>query len=252
MKMIQYHRLSAFVLIGLLSLASGVTAHAVIVSSLVSKDLPQDSVNIVSSLSGAAISDGTTARYQSESSQRSITQTFVWNSDDGMTGLGLLISANQNSVSGQNFTTTQSFALDIQELDDASYPRKVKSGGTITAVTFNLTVSLVQAGQFLYIQFDTPLALENGKSYGFNFRPTEMVAANAVAIERASVAYTGGVCNQTVSVSTIADGAAYGNNSNLSYAFFTTAAIPEPASVVAFCGIAAMLAGVVIRLRRNS
>ncbi|MDR1279405.1 MAG: PEP-CTERM sorting domain-containing protein [Opitutaceae bacterium] len=227
-------------------------ARAVVLSSLASTALPPEDVrNLGSSLVGVSPSDGTTARYIAADNQRSITQTFVWNSDLAMAGLGLLVSGNQNTVSGQMFTASQEFALDIQEIDNATYPRKVVTGGTIT-VSFTLTTALVNAGQFLYIRFDTPLALEKNKSYGFNLRPTGLVPSNALAIEKSMAAYADGVSSQSSSVSIIATDAAYGNNTNLAYAFFTTTApapVPEPATTAALFGGLTILACCIFRRR---
>lgn len=235
-------RASLSLVLGLLW--SGAVAHAVVVSSLVST--PTDNVNIDHS---GGTNNTITARYLSASNQRSVTQTFTWNSDSDMAGLGMLISSLQNTASGLYFTQSQSYFLDVQQLTSATGVRTVES--TITTVPFTLTTSMVVAGQYLYFQFDTPLDLVNGAAYGYNFRAAEINAGNAVAFDTASVAYTGGVANQTASVAQIANGVAYGN-AGFDYAFFTVTAtnVPEPSTAAVLFGALAMGSALAVRRRK--
>ncbi|RRJ94885.1 PEP-CTERM sorting domain-containing protein [Opitutaceae bacterium TAV4] len=227
------------------------TARALTVSSIAL--LPTSGVNIDHSTGvsdGVTTSNGITARYFAADNQRSLDQTFIWNSDLNMSGLGLLVAADQNTVSGKRFTTSQSYYLDIQRLDDSNSSRKVEE--TIITVQFTLTTDLVRAGHYLYIAFTTPLSLTNGTAYGFNLRPGEIVNANAVSIDLTAVPYADGAGGQGGTVSILANGTAYTKSgSNYDFAFFTTtAAVPEPATTVASLGTAAISLGILLRRRR--
>ncbi|MDR1280504.1 MAG: hypothetical protein LBK99_06745 [Opitutaceae bacterium] len=221
-----------------------VTARALTVSSIAL--LPASGVNINYS---TGVSQGVTARYFASNNQRSLDQTFVWNSDLNMSGLGLLVATDQNAASGKNFTKSQSYYLDIQNLDNTNDSRTVQ--GTVITVQFTLTTDLVRAGHYLYIAFTTPLSLTNGAAYGFNFRAAEEVNNNAVSIDQSAVAYADGAGGQGGTVSIIANGGVYTRSgSNYDLAFFTTtAAVPEPATTVASLGAAAIFLGILLRRR---
>lgn len=227
-------------LLSLTTLLFGMSANAVELSTLTS--IPTDgSVNIDIA---TGLNDGITARYYSAGNQRSLTQTFIWNSSEGMTGLGLLIASTQNTIGGQFFLQDQGYSLDIQQLQSATGDRSVD--GTITTASFTITTSVVVASQYLYIEFDNALSLEDGTAYGFNLRPVEEVNNNAIAVDKSSIAYASGVGNQTGTVAIIPNGQAYGN-ANLDYAFYTTTVIPESSSSGLILGIAILSSVLVFR-----
>lgn len=217
------------------------TARALTVSSTAL--LPTSGVNINNS-DGRSV--GLQARYTKADDQRSLGQTFIWNSDLTMSGLGLLIAADQGS-DGKKFTTAQSYYLDIQKLDNSYSSRTVQE--TITTVQFTLTTDLVNPGKFLYVTFTTPLSLTNGTAYGFNLRPGEMISNNVLAIDQSAVDYLNGVAGANTT-SIIPNGTAYAKSgSGYDLTFFTTtaAAVPEPATTVVSLGAAAILLGIILR-----
>ena len=226
-------------------LCSSVT-HAVDLSSLTT--IPTDgSVNINIASTGVGL--GITARYFAEDNQRSVAQTFTWNSNGDMSGLGLLIAPDQNSGGGKFFTQDQDYFLDIQQLQSATDNRSVQD--TLTTASFTLTTSVIVAGQYLYIEFDTPLDLENGSSYGFNLRPGELIAGNAISVDQSAIAYANGVGQQRGTVAIIPDGSAYGN-AGLDFAFYTTSTVPESSSSALWLGIMAGIGVFFVSRRRHN
>lgn len=184
------------------------------------------SVAAGANINQSSVTANVTARYQSAGNFRDLTQTFIWNSDGAITGIGLLIDAGSGG-SGTTFTSTsQTFALDLQQLTSATV-RTVTS--TLTTLNFTLTSSLVTANDYLYISFDTPVALTNGGAYAFNLRPTSIVASNALDISDSTTANTTlyGVGAQGSTAGLVST---YGNG-NIDLTYFTTAtAVPEPPS----------------------
>lgn len=173
-----------------------------------------------------------TSRYLSAGNQRSLIQTYVWNTDSDMSGLALRVAQTQNGTSGQYFTNgSQNYALDIQLLVSATGDRTVQN--TLMTYFFTIKKSMIKADNFLYIEFDTPLELVSGAAYGFNFRPMEENIVNAIAIAQSFSDYANGVANQSASASIFSTGSPYGN-AGFDLAFYTTAS-PVPSNIAGTC-----------------
>jgi len=98
-------------------------------------------------------------RASNSSDWRAITQTFTWNSEKDIAGLGLYMHSSQTAWSAD-----QNYVLVIQALNGNSPTLDVAE------IEFSLTSSYVGPSQWLYIDFDD-IELQNGATYGFSFCP---------------------------------------------------------------------------------
>jgi len=158
-------------------------------------------------------------RYQSSSNIRAASQSFTWNSTEGLSGVGL------NLYSNQAVTTAQTYQLVILQTDGQAANSNVT--GTVQTYQFTLDSSSVVANDYLYLSLPSALALTNGGTYEFFLAPVASNASNILYLERsvASSAYPGGVAAQ-LSSNTVPTKV---SSSGWDYGFFlTAAAVPEP------------------------
>ena len=137
-------------------------------------EIPKTGVNIVQELSEETKSNVKTgsARFVTPTEHRGISQTFIWNVESPLEGIGIKIASDEK----HRFSSPQNYEVDVQELTDTYSGRSVKA--TIASVPFFLTPDAVVNDAYLYLRFLKPLSLEKGKAYGFHLRPTEVNPGN--------------------------------------------------------------------------
>ncbi|MDR0901219.1 MAG: hypothetical protein LBM92_00420 [Opitutaceae bacterium] len=145
---------------------------------------------------GAGGDNGVQARYRTGAAfpggadYRGLLQSFTWNSDGRLAGVGYLLSDDQNKTEAYSLDVRQDFVLDVQQLA-ASGPPVVET--TVAAVKLTLEPKIIKAGRYIYIKFDQPLELARGKTYGLNLRPVDgRTPANRLILAFSGFAKTGG------------------------------------------------------------
>lgn len=160
-------RSGRFLLLGIASLIIQVVPSlAQEVSSLPA--IPESGINIRID-SENRIESEVSSRFTNDSDLRGLAQTFVWNSQSALTGIGIKVGSG---IDWKRFSSPQPYALDIQELDGSLAGRRVQQ--TLATLPVVITPEAVVPGEYLFIAFPEPILLENGKSYGFHLRPTEV------------------------------------------------------------------------------
>lgn len=239
---------TATLAIGLLAAACS-TAHsatAITPQSLaptLSSDIA-DSIT-VSQFSVGALDD---IQIRNSTSIRSAAQSFTWNSDYGMTGLGLMVGDGKT----WGTTTTQSFELSIHAASGIA--------GSITsdlaAFSFTMTSSLAVAGNWLYFDLPETLSLTNGAVYVFHLKALGSTENNTggfdniFVLERSSTdLYSVGRAAQLTTNDTVLP-----SGQSWDYTFFVTdsSQIPEPSAATALMGILALGGAVGLRRQRRS
>lgn len=190
------------------------------VSSL--QSIPDAGVNIRVESPENQIENEVSARFTNESDLRGLAQTFVWNSDSGLSGIGIKIG---NGMDGKQFFSAQTYTLDIQELNGSVVGRRVVE--TIASLSVVIDSDAVVPGEYLFIALPEPILLEDGKSYGFHLRPAEINPRSWLFVMAVSESvYDEGTSCQTVG-DMIYEGEPYGIGRNLqgnrfNFLFFTT------------------------------
>lgn len=134
------------------------TTHA----ALVVTNLTSVPVNNVLLDQPSSAGNSTQSRYLNSTSWRGIQQTFVWNSDEKLEGIGIRVDEDQDDI--DPFTTDQEHVLYIQSVNGTA------ASTTVYTATFTLTDALVNEGEYVYLDIDD-LALSNGAGYGFSICP---------------------------------------------------------------------------------
>ncbi len=146
--------------------------HAQEISTL--NEIPNTGVNITQEFSGETKANAKiiSARFVTPTERRGLSQTFTWNVESPLTGIGVKIAPDEK----KRFSTPQNYIVDVQELTDTHSDRSVKA--TIASVPFLLTPDSVVTDAYLYLRFLKPLSLEKGRAYGFHLRPMEVNPKN--------------------------------------------------------------------------
>lgn len=188
--------------------------------------VPATGVNIRQDVVSADATQGLSARFLSENERRGATQTFVWNSSEPMSGLGLKLT--EEAQRRYPLASPQKFEIDIHELTGAIGGRKIVR--KLATIPVTLTPEVIREGKYLYLKFDTPLKLESEIAYGLHIRPVEIVPGNHLHLAwsghgSGANAYADGVASMTL-------GAPYGDSDtygkepqarDFDLVFFTTA-----------------------------
>jgi hypothetical protein len=184
---------------------------------------PETSQVVISQLSTNGATFGTRNRSNIANDWRSIGQTFAWNSDQAMDGIGFYLSSATWTGGDQEYV------LVVQSLNASSVPT-----GVVYQAEVLMTAVKVQAGQWMYFDTDN-LALQNGGLYGVTLCPTEVTGAVSNNIlqwasgadESAYAGGTGTLFNPS-GKGGIPTTTSYGSARDLT---FYVQAIPEPATV---------------------
>ena len=221
--------------------AASLTAQGAVVSNLTT--LPTG-VNIDITGDEATVSGsggGTQARWRNGGGDiRGAVQTFTWNTSNALDGFGLLFDDAQNSV--DPFTQPQQYNVQI-DLLDANNRDEIE----LTLATIDITIEAADVSpsssgspSYFYVDFDTDLALINGRDYAFHLFPDATqtppgdVNQRLYFAETSAGSYDTGFGRQT-NGSLFVAGEEYpqpgGGFEGTDLAFFTVA-VPEPASMV--------------------
>lgn len=183
---------------------------------------PQDAnINQSAMFESDSISDGIQARYVSDGENRSLTQTFVWNSSGKLTSIGIRVSPDQGQYF--KFGRPQKYGLDVQLLSNDS----TRVLQTLESATFTLTPQEAAAGHYFVITFDQPLTMEKKQLYGFHLYPVEITGNRLIIAttgDGKGDSFPDGAGNQHGAPGAIPEGKAYGKaRQNFDLVFFTTA-----------------------------
>lgn len=99
---------------------------------------------------------------------RGIQQTFVWNSNNKLDGIGIRVDADQGSF--DPFNDAQQHVLYIQSVNGLS-----ADTNPIYTATFTLSASQVRTNEYIYLDLDD-VTLVNGYEYGFSLCPVASAA----------------------------------------------------------------------------
>lgn len=230
-----------------LSLAVATSASAQIVVSNVAS-APGENVTINQALFDAS---ATVQARDQVGSVRSVSQTFTWNSDLALDGVGFRFASAQNTL--DPVAADRVWRIDIQQISGNGRLTAASIITTVASLEFTLTPASINPGSYTYLDFVTDLNLTNGATYGLI---VHAVGPNATAqrlfFNRSTDAssYTGGIAAQQSFAGDGAYGGTYGGlGYNLTF-YMTTAAIPEPSSAATFAALGA-LGSVALRRRRH-
>ncbi len=182
---------------------------------------------------------GTQARYRNNGGDiRGAVQTFTWNTSAALDGFGLLFDDAQNSV--DPFTQPQQYNVQVDLLDESNRD-EIEATIALIDITIepgDVSPSSTSDPSYFFVDFDTDLALINGRDYAFHLFPDASQANNVnqrlYFAETAAGSYNTGFGRQTDGTP-FAVGQEYpqpgGGFEGTDLAFFTVA-VPEPSSLV--------------------
>ncbi len=229
-----------------LPLVAATTASAQIIVSNVAS-APGENVTINQALFDASTS--VQVRDQAGSA-RSVSQTFTWNSDLALDGVGFRFASTQDAYDGVNEDRT--WRIDIQLISGNGRLSAATITETVASLAFTLTPASVNPNSYVYLDFVSNLDLVNGATYGMSIHAVEeKTPFQRLFFNRStdSTSYTGGVAAQQSYFGSAPYSGTYGGlGYNLTF-FMTTAPIPEPSSAAALAALAAL--GVVASRRRR-
>ena len=202
--------------------------------------------------------DGTQARYRNNGGDiRGAVQTFTWNTTAALDGFGFQFDNAQGSF--DPFNVAQQYNVQVDLLSETNRDEIVTTLALvdITIEPGDVSPSTASSSSLLFIDFDTDLALINGRDYAIHLFPdaTQPVGSNVnqrlYFAETAAGAYDAGFGRQTDGM-LFTPGEEYpqptGGFEGTDLAAFTVAApIPEPTSAAA---VVAGLFALVARRRR--
>jgi hypothetical protein len=201
--------------------------------------------HVVINSEGASTPEGMQVRFTNNNDYRAVSQSFQWNSNGELRGVGLRLFTGQGA-----FKATQNYMLAIYNAQ--SWKARSPVGAPVFAAEVELSGSLITAkagGRFLYFDLaDLKIPLVDGNSYVLVFGPDPKrapVPGQRLAFHISIDCYANGVANQlsSLTLATVTD-----NRFNYELNFFLASSSPattpaEAAGNVAQAPIKATVVG---------